>query len=208
VTAAHPGGRVHPGFLAALVVVLAGLAGLTYGAGAGPAGGVGAAGPDGVAGAGGLPATSAAASGPRGAGGASGPGAAAIGDIAVRGAYLRQPAATDAAAVYMSITNTGPQPDTLLSVYSGAARSSQLVDLPAASSVQTGPVPAGPYVLGPRATLRLAPAGGKVLLSQLTGPLRAGDQVSVVLTFQRTGQVLVEVPVIAASAPTPSGAGP
>jgi copper(I)-binding protein len=197
--AAHPGGRVHPGFSAALIVVLAGLAGLAYGAGSTPAGGSAA----GVGSGGGAAATP--------AGAASGSGGAAIGDIVVRGAYIRQPAATDVAAAYMSISNTGSQPDTLLSVYSGAARLTGLYNLPAAgatATVQTGHVPSGPYLLAAGATVRLVPAGGHVLLSQLTGPLRAGDQVSMVLTFQRTGQVLVEVPVIAISAPTPSGAGP
>jgi copper(I)-binding protein len=195
--AAHPGGRVHPGFIAAFIVVLAGLAGLVYGAGSAPA-------PAGdVAVAGAAPVTSAAA-------GSGSGGAAAIGDIAVRGAYIRQPAATDVAAVYMSITNTGSQPDTLLSVYSGAARLSGLYNVPAPGStptVQSGHQPSGPYLLAAGATVRLVPAGGHILLSQLTGPLRAGDQVSMVLTFQRTGQVLVEVPVIAISAPTPDGAG-
>jgi hypothetical protein len=35
--------------------------------------------------------------------------------------------------------------------------------------------------------------------------LKAGDQVSMALTFQRTGQVLVEVPVIPLTAPSPGG---
>jgi copper(I)-binding protein len=142
---------------------------------------------------------------------ASGPGGgAASGDIVVRGAYLRQPAAPDVAAAYMSITNTGSLPDTLLSVYSGAARVTGLYNVPAPGAtptVQTGHVPSGPYQLAAGATLKLAPAGGHILLSQLTGPLRAGDQVSMVLTFQRNGQVLVEVPVIAIGARAPDGTG-
>lgn len=191
--AAHPGGRIHPGFFAAAVVTIAGLIGLVYGAGhnaapadAGLSAGVGP------------PATSAAV---------ATAGSATFGDITVRGAYIRQPAVPGLAAAYMSITNKGSQPDTLVSAYSGAARLTGLYNVPGPGPtptvVPTGHIPTGPYQLAAGATLTLAEGGGHILLSQLTGPLKAGDQVSLVLTFQRTGQVLVEVPVIAIMAPRP-----
>ncbi|MEN3359969.1 MAG: periplasmic copper chaperone [Mycobacteriales bacterium] len=192
--AARPGGRVHPGFVAAVVVLLVGLAGLTYGASgragqAAPAGGVAAA-----------PATSAAD---------AEAGSASFGDITVRAAYIRQPASPDVAVAYMTITNQGTQPDTLVSVYSGAARLTGLYNVPAPGATSTAPPaghqPSGPYQLAGGATLRLSEGGGHILLSELTGPLKAGDQVSMALTFQRAGQVLVEVPVIGLTAPSPDG---
>ncbi|HVQ90947.1 MAG TPA: copper chaperone PCu(A)C [Mycobacteriales bacterium] len=192
--AAQPGGRVHPGFFAAAAVLLVGLLGLVYGASdrADQAAAGGAAVP--------VPATAAASGG---AGGAT------FGDITVRGAYIRQPAVPDLATAYMSITNKGTQPDTLVSAYSGAAKLTGLYNVPAPgvtpTAVPTGHQPSGPYQLAGGATLRLVEGGGHILLSQLTGPLKAGDKVSMVLTFQRTGQVLIEVPVIALTAPTPAG---
>jgi copper(I)-binding protein len=200
--AARPGGRVHPGFFAAALVAVVGLLGLVYGAG-------GQADPAGTAAggaAGGAPTTAA----------ATGPGNATFGDITVRGAYIRQPAQPDIAAAYMRITNTGGQPDTLVSAYSGAAKVTGLYNVPAPgttpTAVPTGQgvptgrgVPTGPYQLAAGATLTLAEGGGYILLSQLTGPLNEGDQVSLQLTFQRSGQVLVEVPVIPLTAPTPAG---
>jgi copper(I)-binding protein len=44
------------------------------------------------------------------------------------------------------------------------------------------------------------------MLDGLTGPLAAGDTVSLLLRFRQAGQVLVDVPVIAIGAPAPGGA--
>jgi copper(I)-binding protein len=194
--AAQPGGRVHPGFFAAAVVLLVGLLGLVYGAGGQAEQAAGAAGGAAVP----APATAATS---------GGGGSATFGDITVRGAYIRQPAVPDLATAYMSITNKGTQPDTLVSAYSGAAKLTGLYNVPAPgttpTAVPSGHQPSGPYQLAGGATLRLVEGGGHILLSQLTGPLKAGDKVSMVLTFQRTGQVLIEVPVIALTAATPAG---
>ena len=204
--AAAPGGRrPGPGFAAALAVLL-GVGGLWWGAaarGSGPAGPV-------------SPATSAATAGPAAPVGTAG--SATVGDIAVRGGYIREPASPDVAAAYLSITDTGSQPDTLVSVYSGAALSATLHDIgptsapgstaPAPSSTAgAGHVPSGPLTLAAGATVTLAPGRGHIMLEDLTGTLRPGDVVSMVLAFQRAGQVLVDLPVIAIGAPTPTGAG-
>ena len=44
------------------------------------------------------------------------------------------------------------------------------------------------------------------MLDKLTGTLKAGDTVSLLLRFDKAGQVLVDVPVIAITAPAPGGA--
>ena len=61
------------------------------------------------------------------------------------------------------------------------------------------PVPAG-------ATVSLTPAKGHIMLDKLTGPLKAGDTVSLLLRFDKAGQVLLDVPVISITAPAPGGA--
>jgi copper(I)-binding protein len=216
---AQPGARVHPALVAALVAAAVGLAGLWYGQSAGAGGGSGAGA--------GQAAGSAASSGPdrtgpgadehaghgeppdSGLGGAS----ATVGDISVHGGYLRQPTSPTVAAAYLSITNTGRQPDTLLSAYCGAARSTTLHDVPGASGARLPPsgsglgghVPAGPVTIAGGATLTLSPGHGHLMLTELAGPLRPGDNVSLLLSFQRTGQVLVELPVVAIGAPAPDG---
>jgi copper(I)-binding protein len=143
-------------------------------------------------------------------------GGATVGDISVRGAYIREPAAPDAAAAYLSITNAGSQPDTLLSAYCGAGRDTTLHDVPGAApptATRAGSgrgaggehVPSGPVTIRPGSTLSLAPGRGHVMLTGLTGTLRPGDSVSLLLSFQRAGEVLVELPVVAVGTQAPDG---
>jgi copper(I)-binding protein len=222
---AHPRRRVHPALVAAVVAAAVGVAGLWYGGSAGAGAG---------AGAGAAPAAGEPSGGPAGAaghesghesgdesGGGSGAGSdtgavgggATAGDIIVRGGYLREPASPTVAAAYLSITNTGEQPDTLLSVYCGAARSTTLHDVPGAAPATSkasgggsgGHVPSGPVTIAPGATLTLSPGHGHLMLTELAGPLRPGDNVSLLLSFQRSGQVLVELPVLAIGALAPDG---
>jgi copper(I)-binding protein len=176
--------RVHAGLVAATVAVALGVGGLVVGVpdafrGAGPAGAVATAptAPDGVT----------------------------QGDLTIAGAYVRQPASAGAAAAYLSVRNGGREADSLESVYSGAAGKTTLhgqpgaVDPGAHAASGPVPVPAGE-------TVGLAPGRGHIMLEGLTGPLRPGDKVSLLLTFAHAGQVLVEAPVIAIGAPAPSGA--
>jgi periplasmic copper chaperone A len=198
--------RLHPGFVAAAVAVLLGLGGMWFGATA----------PSGVDSGGAAAPSAPGVVLPGGASGDASGGTATLGDIIVRGAYIQEPAASaEVAAAYLSITNTGSQPDTLVSVYCGAARTTTLHDVPdpAATPVPSGSaqprhVPSGPVTIPAGGTVTLAPGGGHIMLEGLTGPLRAGDRVSMLLSFQRTDQLLVELPVLASTARPPSGTGP
>jgi copper(I)-binding protein len=75
----------------------------------------------------------------------------------------------------------------------------------ATPSSGTRHVPSGPVTIGAGATLTLAPRHGHVMLTGLTGRLRPGDDVSLLLSFQRSGQLLVELPVIAIGEAAPDG---
>lgn len=131
------------------------------------------------------------------------------GDITVSGAYIRQPASPDVVAAYLSITNSGRQPDTLQAIATGAAKSATLHDvpglLPLATTANGEHQPTGPLTIAPGSTVTLSPGQGHIMLEKPTGTLKVGDQVSLVLTFERAGQVLVEAPVIAIGAPAPTG---
>jgi periplasmic copper chaperone A len=196
--ATRPGGPPHPGILAAAVAVVVGLAGLWYGLDAGrdpgPATGGGAAA---------VSPSAAPTSADVG-------GVTATGDIVVRGAYFRPSKGTASALAYLTMTNTGQTPDTMTSIYCGAASSTDFYGpadrtTPSVRSRQS----TGTFTVQGGQTVKLGPAGGgRIALTKLAGALRAGDSVSVLLTFRRSGQVLVDVPVIAADAPLPDGAGP
>jgi periplasmic copper chaperone A len=177
--------RVRPAYVAAAISLLLGVGGLAWGAFAtdkpaavGDGGGSAEGPPDGVT----------------------------VGDITVSGAYVRQPASPDVVAAYVSITNSGTEPDTVVAVASGAAKSASLHDLPGVRPAGAGEhQPSGPLTIAAGATVTLSPGRGHIMLENPTTALKAGDQVSLVLTFQRSGQVLVEAPVIAIGAPAPTG---
>ena len=179
------GRRIPAGFVAAAVAVVLGVGGLVAGAReqAGEAVPAGAA----------APADPAAAAG------------TAVGDLTVTNVYIRQPASPDATAAYLSVRNAGAEADSLESAYSGAAKRTTLHGLPGV--VEPGAHAAsGPVPIPANGTVTLAPGRGHIMLEGLTGTLRPGDKVSLLLRFARAGQVLVEAPVIAIGAPAPGGA--
>lgn len=146
--------------------------------------------------------------------GATRPPGVSAGDITVTGAYVREPASPDVVVAYLTIVNSGRQPDTLLSVTTGAARSAAVYGIPASTVPAStsagaggagGHQAAGPLVVPAGATIALAPGGGHLMLTSLTGPIRPGQRVSLLLYFQRAGQLLVDAPVIAIAAPAPTG---
>jgi periplasmic copper chaperone A len=178
--------RMRPAYVAGAIALVLGAAGL----------GVGAFAAD-------TPTASAGGDGP--ADGVS------AGDITVSGAYVRQPASPDVVAAYLSITNNGKEADTLVAIATGVAKSAALHDVPGVTpSGATGQSggehqPTGPLTIDPGATITLSPGRGHIMLEGPTGTLKVGDRVSLVLTFQRSGQLLVEAPVIAIGAPAPTG---
>jgi copper(I)-binding protein len=178
--------RVRPAYVAAAIAMLLGGAGLVEGA-------FGSDTPAAVA--------SASDSGP--------PDGVTNGSITVSGAYVRQPASPDVVAAYLSITNSGREPDTLEAIATGAAKSAALHDVPGLTPVATTAngehQPTGPLTIAPGSTVTLSPGQGHIMLENPTGTLKVGDRVSLVLTFGRAGQVLVEAPVIAIGAPAPTG---
>jgi periplasmic copper chaperone A len=177
------GSRVPAGFLAAAVAVLLGVGGLVAGARqqdpAGPGQDAGA---------------------PAAAG-------TTVGSLSVTDAYIRQPASPDVAAAYLTVRNDGDQADRLSSAYCGAATTTTVHGGQAA--MEAGETaPQTPVDVPANSVVTLSPGQGHVMLDGLTGTLRAGDTVSLLLRFDRAGQVLVEVPVIAIGAPAPGGANP
>ena len=180
------GSGVPTGFVAAAVAVVLGVAGLIVGA--------------------------------RDDAGQSTPGAAAastapappvngttVGDLTVYDAYIRQPASPDVAAAYLTVRNDGKSADRLSSAYCGAAgKTSVHAD---SAAMQAGEEAAStPLPVPANGTVSLSPAKGHIMLEDLTGTLRAGDTVSLLLRFDKAGQVLLDVPVISITAPAPGGA--
>jgi periplasmic copper chaperone A len=128
-----------------------------------------------------------------------------VGNLTVYDAYIRQPASPDVAAAYLTVRNDGSAADQLSSAYCGAAGTTS-VHADSAAMQPGDEAKSTPLQVPADATVSLTPARGHIMLDNLTGTLKAGDTVSLLLRFDKAGQVLLDVPVISITAPAPGGA--
>ena len=101
---------------------------------------------------------------------------------------------------YMTLRNTGAAPDRLIKVASPAAEKSEIHE----TKIEGGTAmmrPAGPLELKPGATIELKPGGLHVMLMGLERPLKEGESLKLVLTFEKAGTIEVEASVEKAGAP-------
>jgi|YNPMSStandDraft_1061717.scaffolds.fasta_scaffold08464_4 copper(I)-binding protein len=121
------------------------------------------------------------------------------GDLRIGHPWSRAAGANTNGAGYMTIRNTGAQPDRLVSASTPIARTVELHthirdgEVMRMRPVNDIPVPAGQ-------TVRLRPGGLHVMLIGLTEPLRQGAEVPLTLRFERAGEVQVMLAIEAAGA--------
>ncbi len=106
------------------------------------------------------------------------------------------PGGRDMSAGYMTIRNTGAEPDTLLSVSSPAAGRIDIHEtrMDAQGVMQMFPI-AGGVTVPAQGEIAFAPGGLHLMLMDLAAPLTEGERVVMTLTFQRTGPVQIEAVV-------------
>jgi copper(I)-binding protein len=119
------------------------------------------------------------------------------GDIMVMNAAAPEsltPAA-NTAAVYLSIMNHGADDDALVSATTPAAEQATIHettmenDVMKMSEVERLAIPAG-------STVDLKPAATHLMLTGLRAPLKEGETVALTLTFEKSGEVKIDVPVV------------
>ncbi|WP_376088494.1 copper chaperone PCu(A)C [Roseomonas sp. CCTCC AB2023176] len=121
------------------------------------------------------------------------------GEVAILRPWSRPALQGGTAAGFMTLRSTGAA-DRLLSATTPAARLAELHSMTMDGGVMRMrpvegiAVPAG-------GTVTLAPGGLHLMLIGLAAPLRAGDRVPVTLTFERAGNVQVELTVEAPGRP-------
>jgi periplasmic copper chaperone A len=99
-----------------------------------------------------------------------------------------------AAAVYFTVMNHGPEDDELLSVSTPAATSATLH-----TSVLENDVwkmrPLTSIDIPPGALVQLVPGARHVMLTGLKAPLKEGDNIALRLLFEKAGTIDVTIPV-------------
>jgi periplasmic copper chaperone A len=128
---------------------------------------------------------------------ASGPRASAsVGHIKITDAYIPQPATPSVAAAYFTVTETGSQPDVLLSATSVPASQAALMQ-ETASGANAGTMTdlAGGLAIPANGAVALGPGGYHLMLTDPASPLTAGGSVALTLRFKDAGTVTFKVPV-------------
>ncbi len=118
---------------------------------------------------------------------------AKAGSIEITGAWAR-PSMTKNGAAYLTLTNTGAEPDALIAVASPAADKVLLHEMTMDGTVMRMrtltrlPLPAG-------ASITAAPGGTHIMLIGLKAPLVVGTSITLHLTFEKAGATDISVPV-------------
>ncbi len=127
------------------------------------------------------------------------------GDITIGHPWTRAAGAGGTGAGFLKLTNTGTQPDRLLSATSPVA---PVVELH--SMVRDGDVmrmrPVQDITIAPGQTVELRPGGFHIMMVGLTSAMKQGSRVPLILRFERAGEVRVELDVESAGARGPAAA--
>ncbi len=122
-----------------------------------------------------------------------------VGAIEISGSWSRIVAGVgDGAmgAAYMTIRNSGAEPDTLMRVEGSVARAIELHTMELESGVmKMNPVGPAGVVIPAGGEVTLATAGLHIMLIGVSGPPKPGETVALKLMFARAGAVTIECPV-------------
>jgi copper(I)-binding protein len=98
---------------------------------------------------------------------------------------------------YLTITNNGSTPDRLVSVSIPAAVADhvEIHEMATKDGVMTMRAQSNGVTIEPGKTVAFSPGGYHLMLMGLKGPLKEGDRVKAVLTFEKAGPVEVTINV-------------
>ncbi|KJB90796.1 hypothetical protein N826_34525 [Skermanella aerolata KACC 11604] len=115
------------------------------------------------------------------------------GDLVIEQAWARATTlSAKTGATYLAVRNTGSQPDRILFIETPVAGNAV-----AHQTRQEGDVSrmseTGPLSISPGGTLEMKPGAMHIMLMELSGGLKVGQQFPLTITFEKAGKV--EVPV-------------
>ncbi|MFI5014035.1 MAG: copper chaperone PCu(A)C [Hyphomicrobiales bacterium] len=126
---------------------------------------------------------------------AAAPGEAAytLGALRIQAPWMRAtPKGATVAGGYLTITNTGSEPDRLMNVASDIAATVEVHEMSMSGGVMTMRPLDKPLEIKPGATLELKPGGYHVMFNQLKRGVTKGDKVKATLVFEKAGKIEIE----------------
>lgn len=128
------------------------------------------------------------------------------GDLVISQAWSRAtPNGAKIAGGYLTIENKGTAPDKLIGGSGEIAGKIEVHEMAMNNGVMTmRPLDKG-LAIEPGKTVKLAPGGYHLMIMDLKGPFKQGEQVPVTLEFEKAGKVKVSLDVQGVGAQAPGG---
>ena len=129
------------------------------------------------------------------------------GDLVITQAWSRAtPGGAKTAGGYLAIENKGSTPDRLIGGSADVAGKVEVHEMAMNNGVMTmRPLDKG-LTIDPGKTVKLAPGGYHLMLTDLKSPLKKGDKLPITLEFEKAGKVQISLDVqgVGAQGPTAS----
>jgi periplasmic copper chaperone A len=130
------------------------------------------------------------------------------GDLVITQAWSRAtPGGAKVGGGYLTIENKGAAPDRLIGGSADIADKVQVHEMSMNNGVMTMRQLEKGLVIEPGKTVKLAPGGYHLMLLDLKGALKQGDQLPITLEFEKAGKVSLSLDVQSIGAQGPAGAG-
>lgn len=132
-----------------------------------------------------------------------------IGDIVIETPWARaMPPGADAGGGFMTIRNTGTVDDTLVAITSSIAARIEVHTMDMTDGVMRMRELEGGLAIPAGETVELAPGGFHVMFLDVLTPIAEGPPVTITLTFERAGDVTIDMVVVPPGAPGPAAGNP
>jgi periplasmic copper chaperone A len=130
------------------------------------------------------------------------------GDLVITQAWSRAtPGGAKIGGAYLTIENKGSTPDRLLGGSADVADKVQVHEMTMNNGVMTMRQLDKGLAIAPGKTVKLAPGGYHLMLLDLKGPLKQGDQLPLTLEFEKAGKVKLSFDVQGVGAQSPADEG-
>jgi copper(I)-binding protein len=131
-----------------------------------------------------------------------------VGTLTITDLWTRAtPPGAPAAGGFLTITNTGTEPDRLIAVSSPETAAGELHEMSMENDVMKMNAVAGGIEIPAGATVKLAPGGLHLMLIGPKGPLTEGGKFPVTLTFEKAGKIDTFLHIMPIGSKGPDGTG-
>jgi copper(I)-binding protein len=93
---------------------------------------------------------------------------------------------------YVTITNTGSEPDRLVAASAAIAGRTEIHEMSMEGGVMKMRPLADGIAIGPGETVALKPGGFHIMMMKLSGPIKTGESLPITLSFEKAGDVTLE----------------